>query len=169
VPFHYKAIRGSSVTADNVLEVQRCDVRRLASRGVPVEMIRHLIGGAPSGSLYTRPRFLRLFKDDLARGKAEADAAVAEALFELAHSGKSVQATLAWARQRLGWAVLSEGDDDRSSAASARKDLSDGRGQDPLATLQTLLDQIAAHKAASAGSSAELAATSATEPTAASG
>lgn len=159
------------MTADNVLEVQRCDVRRLASRGVPVEMIRHLIGPLPSGSLYTRPRFLRLFKDDLNKGKAEADAAVAEALFELAQSGKSVQATLAWARQRLGWAVFSEGDDDRSSAAalSARNERRGDGAQDPLATLQALLDQIASRKAGSAGASAEVVATSPPEPAAASG
>lgn len=159
------------MTADDVLKVQRCDVRRLASRGVPQEMIRHLIGPLPSGALYTRPRFLRLFKDDLARGKAEADAAVAEALFELAQSGKSVQATLAWARQRLGWAVFSEGDDDRSSAAalSARNERTGDSAQDPLATLQALLDQIASRKAGSAGASAEVAAAGASKPVTASG
>jgi hypothetical protein len=151
-------------------DLQREQVRALASRGVPLEVARHLAGYLPDGKLLPRARFARLYQQELARGAAEADAAVAGALFELATSGKSVQATLAWAKQRLGWSsqATTAGDDDNKNANShATGSAGQQSGAEALAVLRTLLDEIATRKAADGGAPATLAATGAGQSAAA--
>ncbi len=126
---------------DCITAPQRLRVRQMAASGTPPEAIRLL--AMPQ---IESDEFTRLFAAELAIGAAEADKAVAEALLELARSGKSIQATLAWARQRLGWSGESEAilHDNTADAAAS------------WAQLQTLMDEFAAHKAAGAESAREV-------------
>lgn len=151
-------------------DLQREQVRALASRGVPLEAARQLAGYLPDGKLLPRARFARLYQQELARGAAEADAAVAGALFELATSGKSVQATLAWAKQRLGWSsqATAAGDDDsKHTNAHAAGSAGQQNGAEALAVLRALLDEIATRKAADGGAQAALVAAGAGQSVAA--
>mgnify|MGYP000969788294 CR=1 FL=1 len=120
---------------DTIHAPQRLRVRQLAAAGIAPHSIRQLC--CPQ---LDPPGFARLFAPELALGAAEADRAVAEALFELARSGKSVQVTLAWARQRLGWTS-----EDEAHLNDTNTDSAAGWGG-----LQTLMDEFAAAKAGSA-------------------
>lgn len=133
---------------------QRLRVRQMAASGTPPEAIRLL--AMPQIENHD---FTRIFAAELAVGAAEADRAVAEALLELAKSGKSIQATLAWARQRLGWSGESEAilhDNNAETAAS-------------WAGLQALMDELAASKAAGSQPQGELDKDGAAQPVAATG
>lgn len=125
---------------------RRAEVLRLASNGVPLVLIHRLCASLDTRTL---TKFRRAYKTELERGAALADALVMESLHELATSGKSVQATLAWAKERLGWSAEGERNtDDRHSAAAT---------QNALSLLQTLLDEIARSKAGGLASAIELA------------
>lgn len=136
---------------------RRAEVLRLAACGVPLALIHRLCASLDTRTL---PKFRRVYKSELERGAALADASVMEALHELARSGKSVQATLAWAKERLGWSAEGERSvDDRQSATT----------QNALSLLQTLLDEIACRKAGDAAGPVELADHRPPQPVAATG
>lgn len=139
---------------DFITAPQRLRVRQMAAQGAPPSAIRLL--ATPQ---IAADEFTRIFSDELACGAAEADRAVAEALLELAKSGKSIQATLAWARQRLGWSGESEVilHDNNADAASG------------WAGLQALMDEFAAAKAAGSQSTSEMDKDSAAQSVAATG
>jgi hypothetical protein len=137
--------------------VQREAVLRLAARGVAPDLV-HVLLGKP----YNMKQFLRLFRAELAEGAALADAAVTESLFELASAGKSVQASLAWARQRLGWSVS-----DDTGQQNANKSGS-GYGE-ALAAFQTLMEQLASAKAGGASGADAVAGAGAAQPVAPAG
>lgn len=140
---------------DTIHAPQRLRVRQLAATGLPAETIRLLAAPQVPGD-----QFRQLFGGELMFGAAEADLAVATALFELATSGKSIQATLAWARQRLGWAGENEAslhDNNPDTAAAANGWLG----------LQTLMDELAARKAALSQPEGELDQGGAAQPVAA--
>lgn len=141
------------------MDLQQTEILRLASQGVPTALI-HRLCGMPRQSLKS---FERLYRSELQRGQAEADAAVMTALHELAKSGKSIQATLAWAKERLGWQA-EEGRQTDDSSAVARASAQNG-----LALLQTLLDEIARSKAGHGAGAVEMAGDGAAQPTAAIG
>lgn len=142
---------------------RRAEVLRLAACGVPLGLIHRLCAVTETKTL---GKFRRAYKAELERGAAQADAAVMEALHDLAKSGKSVQATLAWAKERLGWSETERGADDKDSAASAT---TRAATQNALDLLQTLLDEIARSKAGSSASAAELDGDRAPQPVAAAG
>lgn len=129
-------------------------VQRMAARGVSPALAHTLLGQG-----YTFRQFQRFFAQDLKRGAAEADAAVSEALFDLALSGKSPPVMLAWAKQRLGWSTA---DDDKSLPAPSAAPT-----HAAVATLRTLLEQVASAKSGGAVGADEVADTSASESTAA--
>lgn len=139
---------------ESCLAPQRLRVRRLAASGLPAETIRQLCGHDAGGELMPPALFAQLFARELMLGNAEADSAVGEALFELARSCKSVQATLAWARQRLGWRGETEEIRHDDSAASS----------DGFAGLQALMDELATRKAGGADHAPPLAADSPPQP-----
>ena len=116
----------------------RARVQRLAARGVPAPVIHALVGNPRKLDSFTRR-----YRHELAKGTAEADAAVSEALFDLALSGKSPPATLAWAKQRLGWNTS----EDLTSTQTQQQAARDTQTAQALAALRTLLDQLATDKA----------------------
>lgn len=141
---------------DSITAPQRLAVRQLAAIGAPLEVIRQLHGCGPDGALLPPERFRQLFAADLARGQAQADAEVARTLFELSSNGKSVQATLAWAKQRLGWS----GEQETSSYdRAAQPDTAAAFG-----ALQSLLDEFAALKSSSPHTAPQLAEGGAPQP-----
>ena len=139
---------------DSIAAPLRLRVRQMASAGSPPNTIRLLV--VPQ---LENPDFMRIFAAELALGAAEADRAVAQTLFELAQDGKHLQATLAWARQRLGWSGESEAlqHDNTTDAA------------DSWEQLQALMDEFAAGKAHGSQPAREMAADGAAQPAVAAG
>jgi hypothetical protein len=75
----------------------RRTVAEAAGLGIPQSQIGHLIG--------VSEKTLRLhYRDELDRGMAVANIAVARTLFELATKDRNVTAAIFWAKTRLRWA-----------------------------------------------------------------
>jgi hypothetical protein len=73
-------------------------VETLSGYGVPIEQIAALIrGGIDSDTLRIR------FKDELATGKAKANAAVGQTLFQRATSGEDTTAAIWWSKTQMRW------------------------------------------------------------------
>lgn len=108
----------------------RMRVREMAAVGTPPNTIRLLVT-----SQLKLTEFIKAFEGELLFGGAEADARVAATLYDMAQSGKNLSATLAWARQRLGW---------RNENEASGHDAEDTTSE--LGEIQALLDQFAASK-----------------------
>ena len=77
-------------------EEQRRTVKAMAGLGVPHDGIAVLLD--------IDPKTLRKhFQAELERGSVEATAKVAQSLFQLATTGKSVAAAIFWMKARAGW------------------------------------------------------------------
>lgn len=64
--------------------------------GIPQEDIATVIG--------IDPKTLRLhYHDEITKGGPEANAAVAQSLFQMATRGKNVAAAIWWSKTRMGW------------------------------------------------------------------
>ena len=75
---------------------QRRTVRTMAGFGVPHEDIATFLG--------IDPKTLRKhFRAELDRGTVEANAKVAQSLFQMATQGKNVAAAIFWMKARAGW------------------------------------------------------------------
>jgi len=75
---------------------QRRTVKTMAGFGVPHEDIATFLG--------IDPKTLRKhFREELARGTVEANAKVAQSLFQMATQGKNVAAAIFWMKARAGW------------------------------------------------------------------
>jgi len=75
---------------------QRRLVRALAGFGVPQDDIASHIGIDPT-------TLRRRFREDLDRGMTEANAKVAQSLFQMATQGKNVAAAIFWMKARGRW------------------------------------------------------------------
>ena len=75
---------------------ERRMVRALAGFGVPQDDIAGHIGIDPT-------TLRRRFRDDLDRGMTEANAKVAQSLFQMATQGKNVAAAIFWMKARGRW------------------------------------------------------------------
>jgi hypothetical protein len=75
---------------------QRRLVRALAGFGVPQDDIARHIDIDPT-------TLRRRFRDDLDRGMTEANAKVAQSLFQMATQGKNVAAAIFWMKARGRW------------------------------------------------------------------
>ena len=75
---------------------QRRLVRALAGFGVPQDDIAAHIGIDPT-------TLRRRFREDLDRGMTEANAKVAQSLFQMATQGKNVAAAIFWMKARGRW------------------------------------------------------------------
>ena len=75
---------------------QRRTVKTMAGFGVPHEDIATFLG--------IDPKTLRKhFRAELDRGTVEANAKVAQSLFQMATQGKNVAAAIFWMKARAGW------------------------------------------------------------------
>src|SRR5579863_10333230 len=72
-------------------------VRSLAALGVPHEDIAPMVG------LRSAKTLRRHFREDLDLGGPEANARVAQSLFQQATSGKNTAASIFWMKTRSGW------------------------------------------------------------------
>lgn len=80
-------------------EEEKIKVETLSGYGVPLEQIAALIrGGIDSDTLRNR------FKDQLIAGKAKANAAVGQTLFQRATSGEDTTAAIWWSKTQMRWA-----------------------------------------------------------------
>jgi hypothetical protein len=78
-----------------VTEASREEVRRLAGLGVPQDDIAKIVGCAPK-------TLRKHFRPELDRGAAEANATVADSLYEQAKAG-NVGAAIFWLKSRARW------------------------------------------------------------------
>lgn len=131
----------------------RMRVREMAAVGTPPNTIRLLVT-----SQLKLVEFMKNFEGELLFGGAEADATVAATLYDMARGGKNLSATLAWARQRLGW---------RNENEASGHDADTTSGE--LGEIQSLLDQFAASKEGGMHAEAALAGQREAQPTAATG
>jgi hypothetical protein len=76
---------------------QRRMVRSMAAYGIPHEEIALCVG------LRSAKTLRRHFREDLDRAGTEANARVAQSLFQQAISGKCIAATIFWCKARAGW------------------------------------------------------------------
>src|ERR1022692_4449787 len=76
---------------------QRKKVRLMAAMGIPQEDIAISLG------LRSPKTLRRHFREELDRSAIEANARVAQSLFNQATSGKSTSATIFWLKARAGW------------------------------------------------------------------
>src|SRR3954468_4163394 len=80
-----------------VTREHRTKVRALAGFGVPHEEIARMVG-------IRSPKTLRkYFRDELAAGSTEANAMVAQTLYQMATSGQHPAATMFWMKTRARW------------------------------------------------------------------
>src|SRR3954447_20201291 len=80
-----------------VTREHRMKVRALAGYGMQHEEIARMVG-------IRSPKTLRkYFRAELAAGSAEANARVAQTLFQMATSGKQPAATMFWLKTRARW------------------------------------------------------------------
>ncbi len=82
--------------ASEPTDEQRRLVRALAGFGVPQDDIASHIGIDPT-------TLRRRFREDLDRGMTEANAKVAQSLFQMATQGKNVAAAIFWMKARGRW------------------------------------------------------------------
>ena len=76
---------------------QRAKVHAMAAMGIPHEEIAGCIGIRSAKTLR------RHFRGELDHAAPEANARVAQCLFQLATTGKNVMAAIFWAKTRMGW------------------------------------------------------------------
>jgi hypothetical protein len=76
---------------------QRKTVRSMAAYGVPQEEIAHCMGLRSAKTLRDH------FRKELDRATAEANAQVAQTLYQMATSGKNIAATIFWLKARARW------------------------------------------------------------------
>jgi len=75
---------------------QRRTVKTMAGFGVPQEDIATFLG-------VDAKTLRKHFRDELDRGTVEANAKVAQSLFQMATQGKNVAAAIFWMKARAGW------------------------------------------------------------------
>ena len=75
---------------------QRRTVKTMAGFGVPQEDIAIFLG-------IDAKTLRKHFRDELDRGVTEANAKVAQSLFQMATQGKNVAAAIFWMKARAGW------------------------------------------------------------------
>ena len=80
---------------------QRRTVKTMAGFGIPQEDIAGFLG---IGDKTLR----RHFREELDRGVTEANAKVAQSLFQMATQGKNVAAAIFWMKARAGWREMHE-------------------------------------------------------------
>jgi hypothetical protein len=78
-------------------EEQRKMVRSMAAYGTPQEKIACFL------SLRSAKTLRRHFREELDRGATEANAQVAQSLYQQATSGKKTAAAIFWLKSRAGW------------------------------------------------------------------
>ena len=78
-------------------EEQRRLVRTLSAYGVPQEQIARRIGIRSAKTLR------KYYREELDRGAVDANAAVAQTLYQMATSGKCPLATIFWLKTQAAW------------------------------------------------------------------
>lgn len=79
-----------------VTDTNRDLVRKLALAGIPHLIICDIIG-------CSLPTLSKYFRDILTHAKAQANAEVAQTLYNMARSGRHAAASIFWAKSQMGW------------------------------------------------------------------
>lgn len=118
-------------------EKQRLTVSIMAACGMPHAEIARQITNPDTGLPISEPTLRSAFRDDLAAGKARANALVAQSLFKKATSGSgpgAVAAMIFWLKTQARWkepaADEEEGDQLPPDARSFTYNVVDGRKND---------------------------------------
>jgi len=90
-----ESIRKRGAPSLEVTDEQRAKIRRLSGFGTPIREIASIIEISPT-SLYKH------YREDLIRGKAEANMEVVNSLYEACIEG-NVKAQIYWTKCRCGW------------------------------------------------------------------